>query len=365
MSECKILHLDLDAFYPSVEVLDDPRLAGKPVIVGGLGNRGVVASASYEARTLGVHSALPMAIARRRCPDGVYLRPRFDRYRALSRQIFAIYRDWTPLVEPLSLDEAYLDVSSRRESARDIATRIKAAVREATGLTVSAGVSGNKFLAKLASDMDKPDGLTVLDPDVAPEILAPMPVGKLWGVGPATERKLVEAGFLTIGDVAAVEPSRLELLVGSQATRLQQLARAQDARRVAPPGRPKSLSCETTFETDLGSWKAAAPHVRRFADRLSASLERHDLWARTVVLKVRFPDFTTVTRSTTEVEPVRDAAQIRACARTLARRVSLADGGGIRLIGLGLQNLVADPGPGEKATAAPGGQLELFGEPDG
>lgn len=360
----KILHLDLDAFYPSVEVLDNPELAGQPVIVGGLGNRGVVASASYEARELGVHSALPMAIARRRCPDAVYLRPRFDRYRELSRRIFTIYRSWTPLVEPLSLDEAYLDVSARAESASEIARRIKREVHGETGLTVSAGVSGNKYLAKLASDMEKPDGLTVIEPEQAEEVLGPMPVSRLWGVGPATEERLREAGYRTLGEVAAADLVLLEHAVGSRARRFRDLARGIDPRRVAPPGRPKTISCETTFETDLKSWRQAAPHVRRFAERLSSSLERHDMWARTVVLKVRFPDYTTVTRSLTDDTPVRDPDQIRAGARQLARRVPLQEGGGIRLIGLGLQNLVTNPSPGQRGATTPGGQLELFDAPD-
>ena len=187
----KILHLDLDAFYPSVEVLDNPELAGKPVIVGGIGPRGVVASASYEARALRVHSALPTAIARRRCPDGVYLRPRFDRYRELSRRIFAIYRTWSEKVEPLSMDEAYVDVTHRPDSGRAIAQRIREDVYERTGLTISAGVSYNKFLAKLASDFDKPDGLTVISSREARSFLARLPARKLWGVGPATAARIL------------------------------------------------------------------------------------------------------------------------------------------------------------------------------
>ena len=296
----KILHLDLDAFYPSVEVLDNPDLAGRPVIVGGIGPRGVVASASYEARLLRVHSALPTAMARRRCPDGVYLRPRFDRYRELSRRIFAIYRTWSDKVEPLSIDEAYLDVTHRPDTGRAIAERIRQDVLERTGLTVSAGVSHNKFLAKLASDFDKPDGLTVIREDEARAFLMPLPTRKLWGVGPATAARLETAGFHSIGDVAVADVDSLRAVVGNSALRLVALARGQDDRVVSPPGQPRSISAETTFDQDIRNWASAAPHVRKFAARISASLEKHDLWARTVVLKIRYGDFRTTTRSLRE-----------------------------------------------------------------
>ncbi len=335
----KILHLDLDAFYPSVEVLDNPELAGKPIIVGGLGDRGVVASASYEARQYDVHSALPMALARRRCPDGVYLRPRFDRYRSLSRRVFDIYRRWTELVEPLSLDEAYLDVSSSLESGVEIARSIKVEVRRDTGLTVSAGVAHNKFLAKLASDLEKPDGLTHIPQPGARSFLANMPVRRLWGVGPATATRLAEAGFETIGNVAAVSDEQLRKLLGKHGQRIGEFARGQDSRRVTPPGRPKSISAEVTVDRDLRSWAEAAPYVRRFAERIEASLTRHDIWARTVTLKVRYPDFRTITRSHTPGSPVRDREQILEIAHTLARRVELRASERLRLIGLGVSNL--------------------------
>lgn len=213
----KILHVDLDAFYPSVEVLDNPDLAGQPVIVGGLGRRGVVASASYEAREHGVHSAMPMERARRLCPDAVYLRPRFSRYRELSKQVFAIYEAWTDRVEPLSLDEAYLDVSHHISSPIDIAKSIRNSIRRKTGLTASAGVSANKFLAKLASDLDKPDGLTVIRLEEARAFLAPMPVEKLWGVGPASAERLREHGFERIGQLAESGAEELEEILGSRA----------------------------------------------------------------------------------------------------------------------------------------------------
>ncbi len=354
-----ILHLDLDAFYPSVELLDDPRLAGTPVIVGGLGSRGVVASASYEARAFGVHSALPMAVARRRCPEGIYLQPRFERYRELSRQVFSIYRSWSELVEPLSLDEAYLDVSHHTASGLQIARRIKQQVRERTGLTVSAGVAHNKLLAKLASDMDKPDGLTWIREREAAAILAPLPVERLRGVGPSTAQRLRDAGYTSIGELATADSDALGRLLGKHGTRMVELARGEDQREVSPPGRPKSISAETTFDKDIYSWAEAAPHVRSFAERIAAGLERRDLFARTVTLKVRFRDFRTITRSYTAAEGVRSPEQLLAIARELARRVGLRRGQAMRLVGLGVHNI----GSPEELQARPdlrAPQLRLF-----
>lgn len=357
----KILHLDLDAFYPSVEVLDNPALTGKPVIVGGIGPRGVVASASYEARLSGVHSALPTALARRRCPDGVYLRPRFERYRELSRRIFAIYRTWSEKVEPLSMDEAFVDVTHRPDSGRAIAERIREDVHERTGLTASAGVSYNKFLAKLASDFDKPDGLTVIREGEARSFLAPLPARKLWGVGPATAARLEAAGFCTIGDVAAADVQRLRGVVGNSAARLCSFAVGQDDRVVSPPGRPRSISAETTFDQDIRNWASAAPHVRKFATRIATSLEKHDLWARTVVLKIRYGDFRTITRSLTPDGPIRGREEILALARSLAQRVERPPSVGIRLIGLGVQNLVSEAhAEGIPQEAEDDEQLDLF-----
>lgn len=357
----KILHLDLDAFYPSVEVLDNPELAGKPVIVGGIGPRGVVASASYEARALRVHSALPTAIARRRCPDGVYLRPRFDRYRELSRRIFAIYRTWSKKVEPLSMDEAYVDVTHRPDSGRAIAQRIREDVYERTGLTVSAGVSYNKFLAKLASDFDKPDGLTVISSGEARSFLAPLPARKLWGVGPATAARMETAGLFTIGDVAKADIEHLRTVVGNSAARFRSFAVGEDDRLVSPPGRPRSISAETTFDQDIRNWASAAPHVRKFATRIAASLEKHDLWARTVVLKIRYGDFRTITRSLTPDGAVRSKEEILTLARSLARRAERPPSTGIRLIGLGVQNLVSEAQAEGVSTGNDGSdQLDLF-----
>ncbi len=356
----KILHLDLDAFYPSVEKLDNPEIVDKPVIVGGIGPRGVVASACYLARRFKVHSALPTAVALRRCPGGVYLRPRFDRYRELSTEIFSIYREWTERVQPLSMDEAFLDVSNHEASGEAIAGRIRQQVLDATGLTVSAGVAHNKFLAKLASDHEKPDGLTVIPENGAIEWLAPLPVRRLWGVGPATAAKLEEAGVHTIGDIDKVEDGFLRGVVGNLAERLKRLSMGLDDREVSPPGRPRSISAETTFERDIRSWKAAAPHVQRFAERVAAGLERRDLVARTVVLKVRYGDFHTITRSSTPSVPVASRDEILAVARELARRAERPPTAGIRLIGLGVQNLLDLVEVGEESGATTPDQLDLF-----
>jgi len=346
----KILHVDLDAFYPSVEMLDDPALAGKPVIVGGLGRRGVVASASYEARRFGVHSAMPMAVARRKCPDGVYLRSRFDRYREFSRRVFAIYEVWTERVEPLSLDEAYLDLSNPVSSPVDIAKSIKQTIRERTGLTASAGVSVNKLLAKLASDIDKPDGLTVIAPEEARELLRDLPVEKLWGVGPASAEVLRREGLRTVGDVAAADRERLESLLGKQGRRAWEFAQGRDDREVEPPGRPKSISSETTYERDRASWEEVWDDLERFAGQLEGRLARWELRARTVTLKVRFQDFTTITRSSTPRVPIRTAEALLEVTKGLAERVDL-QGRQMRLVGLGTSNLVGK-GAAREAEAA-------------
>ncbi len=356
----KILHVDLDAFYPSVEALDNPDLVGQPIIVGGLGRRGVVASASYEARESGVHSAMPMERARRLCPDEVFLRPRFSRYRELSKQVFAIYEAWTERVEPLSMDEAYLDVTHHISSPVDIAKSIRASIRRKTGLTGSAGVSTNKFLAKLASDIDKPDGLTIIRPEDARAFLAALPVEKLWGVGPANAERLRSHGFEHIGQLAARPIEDLERVFGERwGKQLWEFAHGRDRRRVEPPGEPKSISSETTYESDQPSWDAVWPSIERFAADLERRLERWSLSARTVTLKVRFQDFTTITRSHTPSVPVRQLDEILKVAGRLVERVRL-DGRRIRLVGLGGSNLIR---PGQQATGPDDGgprQLGLF-----
>ena len=356
----KILHVDLDAFYASVEALDNPDLIGQPIIVGGLGRRGVVATASYEARKNGVHSAMPMERARRSCPNAVFLRPRFGRYRELSEQVFSIYEAWTKRVEKPSMDEAYLDVTAHISSPVDIAKSIRASIHRKTGLTGSAGVSTNKFLAKLASDIDKPNGLTVIRPEEAQDFLAPLPVERLWGVGPANAERLRTNGFKQIGELAASALEDLQRLFGERWGRqLWEFAHGRDRRRVEPPSRPKSISSETTYEHDQPSWEAVWPNIKQFVVDMERGLERWSLSARTVTLKVRFQDFTTITRSHTPMVPVRQADEIMRVTRKLVDRVPL-DGRRIRLVGLGGSNLIR---PGEQTSCPDDGsprQLGLF-----
>ncbi len=354
----KILHIDLDAFYASVEALDNPDLAGQPIIVGGLGRRGVVAAASYEARRNGVHSAMPMERARRLCPNAVFLRPRFGRYRELSEQVFAIYDAWTKRVEPLSLDEAYLDVTSHISSPVDIAKSIRVSIHRKTGLTGSAGVSTNKFLAKLASDIDKPNGLTVIRPEDARNFLAPLPVERLWGVGPANAERLRTNGFEQIGQLTASSLENLQHLFRERwGKQLWEFAHGRDRRRVEPPSRPKSISSETTYEHDQPSWEAVWPNIKQFVVDMERRLDRWSLSARTVTLKVRFQDFTTITRSHTPLVPVRQADEIMRVARKLVERVPL-DGRPIRLVGLGGSNLIR---PGEPTSRPDDGSLRQLG----
>ena len=341
----------MDAFYASVEQRDRPELRGRPVAVGGRPeSRGVVAAASYEAREFGVRSALSMAQAVRRCPELVIVPPDFTKYRTVSRQVFDLFRAVTPLVEPLSLDEAYLDVTENawgEPLATPVARRLKQQIRETTGLTASAGVAPNKFLAKIASGWRKPDGLTVVPSERVEAFLQQLPVDKLWGVGPVTARRLRAAGVERLVDVRGVESERLREVVGSQAERLQQLAHGIDERPVTPHREAKSRSAERTYAEDLRDIDAVRAEVDKLARRAAAMIERAGVYARTVTLKVRYDDFRTVTRSQTEHVATRDADPIarRACAlldRTDAGRRP------IRLLGVGLHGLAQAPGPAEQ-----------------
>lgn len=334
----RIVHMDLDAFYPSVEALDQPALRGLPVIVGGLGRRGVVASSSYEAREFGVHSAMPMALARRLCPQGIFLRPRFDRYREVAVQVRGLFSRWTSLVEPISLDEAYLDLSHRTESPVEAAREIKAQIRAETGLTASAGVAENKFLAKLASDQEKPDGLTVIPPGTARAFLWNLPVERLWGVGPATAQRLRSEGCETIGQVAEVGEVRLVGLFGKWGRRLAQFAIGEDDRPVEPPGEPKSISSETTFERDRASWEEVWPVLETATVRVADRLARSEMAARTVTLKARFPDYTTITRSLTPGPGLARVEDLLPVVEALTARIPLGHGG-LRLVGVEVSNL--------------------------
>ena len=348
----------MDAFYASVEQRDHPELRGRPVAVGGRPeSRGVVAAASYEAREFGVRSALSMAQALRRCPALVVVPPDFAKYRAVSRQVFDLFRAVTPLVEPLSLDEAYLDVTENawgEPFATPVARRLKRQVKETTGLTASAGVAPNKFLAKIASGWRKPDGLTVVPRERVEAFLQQLPVDRLWGVGPVTARRLRAAGVEQLVDVRRVELEQLQRVVGSQADRLRQLAHGVDDRPVTPERAAKSRSAERTYAEDLRDIDTVRAEVERLARRAAAMIERADVYARTVTVKVRYHDFKTITRSHTERAATREADSIarRACAL-----LDRTDAGHrpVRLLGVGLHGLAQAPGP-----AAPGRERLLW-----
>jgi len=337
-----ILHADLDAFFASVEQLHDPSLVGQPVIVGGLGNRGVVAAASYEARRFGVHSAMPTAHARRACPDGVFLPPRFEAYSEASRTVLEVFRSVTPLVEPLALDEAFLDVTGAHRllgSSVEIAEVLRERVRTATGLVVSVGGATTKHLAKLASQDAKPDGVLVLAPDAEAGYLEQLPVGRLWGVGPATLVKLERLGVGTVADLARLPDGALDRAVGpGRAEHLLSLATNADDRRVETVREAKSVGHEETFARDVHSRRALHAEVVRLAELVARRLRSAGLVARTVVLKARYPDFSTITRSRTLTEPTDHAATISSVALELLDDVDV--GRGLRLLGVSTSNLL-------------------------
>lgn len=353
----RILHVDMDAFYASVEQRDDPSLRGRPVAVGGRPeSRGVVAASSYEARTFGVRSAIPMSRAVRLCPELVIVRPDFAKYAAVSRQVFAIFRDVTPLVEPLSLDEAYLDVTENAWGIPlgvDVAKRIKARVREETGLTASAGVAPNKFLAKIASGWKKPDGLTVIAPERVEAFLQKLPVDALWGVGPVTARRLRAAGIERLVDVRAAADDVLRGAVGSSAEWLRNLSHGIDVRAVEPNRERKSIGCEETYAQDLRDLGRIQDEIAALAASAAAALARKNLLARTVVLKLRYATFETVTRSETRKPATDSADEIRDRALALVTRTE-AGARPVRLLGVSLHGLAApsEAGEGPAAEAA-------------
>ena len=295
-----IIHVDMDAFYASVETLDDPSLQGQPVIVGGLGPRGVVATANYEARKSGVHSAMPMSRARSLCPQARFLRPNMARYREKSAQVFRVFRDFTPLVEGLSLDEAFLDVSGSLKlfgEQHDIAVAIKDRIRQDTGLIASVGLAHNKFLAKLASDAGKPDGLVRVDPEAVHAFLDPMPITRLWGIGRRTAPRLKALGILTIGQLRRADPSVVQPVLGNRTEHFRCLARGEDERDVVPVRPDKSISHEITFDSDLSERAELLAELQRQVEAVSRRLRARGLLAGTVVVKIRDHRFQTVTRS--------------------------------------------------------------------
>jgi DNA polymerase-4 len=340
----RIVHVDMDAFYASVEQRDRPELRGQPVAVGGSPDqRGVVAAASYEARTFGVRSAMPMSRAVRLCPSLAIVRPDFTKYRAVSQQVFEIFRRVTPLVEPLSLDEAYLDVTENawgEPLGTAVARRLKAAIREATELTASAGVAPNKFLAKIASGWQKPDGLTVIPPERVETFLRHLPVDALWGVGPVTARKLRARGVDKLVDVRTVDPEVLRDTVGSLAEWLQRLARGEDDRPVVAEHDPKSSGSENTFARDVIDLAEIRREIADMAREAARWLVRRERYARTVTIKVRYHDFTTITRSHT-MDPTRDEESIVARAVALLDRTE-AGRRPVRLLGASVHNLCDD-----------------------
>ncbi len=350
-----ILHADLDAFYASVEVLDDPTLRGKPVIVGGDPNaRGVVSAASYEARRFGVHSAMPLRTAQRLCPAGVFLPGRFDRYRELSGQVMSIFASFTPLVEPISLDEAFLDVTGSRAVFGDgeaIGVRIRERVLAETGLVVSVGVATNKLCAKIASDLRKPDGLVVVPPGEEAAFLAPLPVSRLWGVGPQARRALAEYGVASIGQLAGLPPGTLRRRFGTHGAELAQRAMGIDRAPVVPAQRPKSIGHELTFDHDVNDVARLERTLLDLAESVASRLRRHHLAAGGVQLKLRYEGFDTITRQAPLPHQARESEPIYALGVELLRR-ALAPDRAVRLIGLTAIGLSADQ------------QLTLFDAPD-
>jgi DNA polymerase-4 len=356
MTVRRILHCDMDCFYAAVEVRDQPSLRGKPVVVGGRPeSRGVVAAASYEARRFGIHSAMASAQAVRRCPDLVFLPPDFSRYRRESEAIFAIFDEFTPIVQPASLDEAYLDVSDhlgKWGSGTAIAREIRRRVREERKLTVSVGVGPNRLVAKIASDFHKPDGLTVVKPDQVEAFLAPLPVRRLHGVGPATERSLGELGVKTVEELRRLDVETLTERFGKWGEVLHAFARGIDDRPVSVERERKSLGTETTYARDLDRADAVESELVRLAGDVAEDLQKRHLWARTITIKVRYADFTTITRSHTVGVACCDAPSLVRLATALMRRTDAA-ARPVRLLGVTASNLVG---------GAPV-QLPLFGLP--
>jgi DNA polymerase IV len=350
----KIVHIDMDAFYASVEQRDDPHLRGKPVVVAWRGNRSVVCAASYEARRFGVRSAMPAVRAERLCPEAIFLPPDFPRYRAVSRMVREILKRHTDLIEPLSLDEAYLDVTENKTglpTATRVARAIREQIREELHLTASAGVATNKFLAKIASDWKKPNGLFVIQPQEVDAFLAPLPVGRLPGVGKVTEERLKQLGIQTVGDLRNLDRSKLEDQFGRQGLRLYELARGIDLSEVVPDRPTQSISAEDTFERDLPLAETEFL-IRSLAEKTWTASRKESRIARTVVLKLKTSDFKILTRSHTPAVPPSSCDELTRIALSLRERVETSPHQRFRLVGVGLSNFQE---PREIA-----GQSELF-----
>jgi len=349
----QIIHLDMDAFYASVEVLDNPELVGKPVIVGGSSDRGVVSAASYEARKYGVHSALAIVIARKRCPAGIFRPVRMARYQEVSRQIMDIFRDYTPQVEQISVDEAFLDVSGCGRlfgSAVDIAETIRRRVRGEVGLTVSAGIATSKLVAKIASDQNKPDGLTFVSPGQETEFLAPLSIKRLWGVGKKTIPTLELIGVKTIGDLTRFSLEFLEGKFGKQGRHMYYCARGEDSRDVENVQPVKSIGNEETFGSDITDRQEIKKELLRLATKVGARLRNSMVHGRTITLKVKYHDFKVVSRSVTLARPTSDSRQLYQTVVDLLPK-TLVGTKPVRLVGVTVGNLMEESCPQ---------QLDLF-----
>lgn len=347
-----ILHVDMDAFYASIEIRDRPELKDKPVIVGGSPTgRGVVAAASYKAREYGVHSAMPASRARRLCPEAVFLPSRIDHYSQVSDQIHTIFKRYTTLVEPLSIDEAFLDVTQSESlfgAAEAIGRRIKREIREETGLIASVGIAPNKFVAKIASDIGKPDGFVVVPEDGIQAFLDPLPVRRLWGIGKVTDRTLEKIGIRTIHQFRDQPRRMLHDLLGKWGDHLWELAHGIDPRPVVPDHEAKSISHEVTFETDLTGFDDLRRHLVGMVEQVAGRLRRQDLRARTVEIKIRFPDFNTITRSKTMPKATDLTGELIRIATLLLEKHLPRKHAGVRLLGMGVSHLESDePSQGE------------------
>ena len=350
-----ILHVDMDAFYASVEQRDDPSLRGRPVIVGGSGDRGVVAAASYEVRRYGVHSAMPMRDALRRCPDAVCVRPRIGHYADVSKQVFAVFHEFTPLVQGLSLDEAFLDVTAGTGAlgeGEQVAREIKRRIRERTGLTASVGVAPNKLVAKIASDLRKPDGLVVVRTGEINAVLDPLPIRKLFGLGARTAPRVEALGIHTLGELRRASPARLRPIFGRYAERVLQRAAGIDTRPVVPDQDEKQVSAEETFDTDIADHARLRAEIVRLADKVAARLRTRGLTASCVTVKIRRRDFTTYTRQRHFEPPTQETRVFTAIATELLDAwLAAQPRAALRLLGVGVSDL------------APAAQLDLFTAP--
>ncbi len=337
-----ILHIDMDAYYASVEQLDNPGIAGKCVIVGGLSGRSVVSAASYEARKFGIHSAMPMYQARQKCPHGIFIRPRMDRYKALSQKIMSLLESFSPCVEPVSIDEAYVDIAGCERlhgEPREIAVSIKQKIKETVNLTCSVGIGANKFIAKIASDMNKPDGLTIILPDQTPQFIENLPIQKVPGVGETRRRQLEDMGIKTLGDVRKYPEKMILKKLGKFGQRLLELSAGIDDSPVTPGSRHKSVSTEETLPQDIDDKKLLSNYLLVQAESVARELRKKDLRAKTITLKIKHADFKQVTRSVTLPAPTQSSETVYMTASKLLRAYKIITK--VRLIGVGASGLVS------------------------